>query len=136
MGVCAISAIGNVLFASSEVKSPVTSPVTSPTLGATLAGYVVTDSYNDTSCKTLLRTSFEELNKCQRTDSNSYKYITATSSSLRTVYYMDPLCTLAYNGSNAKPISYTEGVCDKFKRKTSISSTSTFTKDVATVIQK
>ena len=113
----------------SPVGSPITSPVTSPTSLATLTGYVATVTYSDYStCKNPLTVHLQVLNTCHRTGENTYEYVTATSSSVRTVTYTDALCTLGAMASNE---IYSDGACF-YGRKTFISLTSTFTTDLAT----
>lgn len=111
-------------------SSPTKSPLTSSTFAETLSGYIAAVFYSDSLCKIPLVSDFQILNKCYQSKAKTYKFITATSSSVIEKEYTDAMCTLIANQTTT---SYTDGACDR-KVKLFTSSTSKFTTDIATAI--
>ena len=93
---------------------------------------VVEVSYSDILCKNPFVVEFTGLNTCIRTGRSAYKYVTATSSLVRTEKYTDFQCTL---DAVITETSYADGVCSE-RFKTYISSRITFTTDVAVVYER
>ena len=91
----------------SLTKSPTASPVTSST--TFLTGYVTYISYKDSSCSNQLSATSDILNSCFRVDATTYRFVTATSSSVVKTTYTDSQCT---KGATRESYSYTDGVCD------------------------
>ena len=134
MGICSLASDGKAVYSSTDATSPVTSPVKSPvtlfpsSLEPTLKGYVATVAYSDSACKSLRLASLQLLGSCNRTNTDTYERITATSSSILSATYSDSMCTLL---KTSKTTSYTDGAChDGYKIY--VTPTSAFTADVAT----
>ena len=109
--------------------SAVTTAKSSLTSLSEVTGYLVVVSYSDSLCKTPLSAVTRVLNSCYQIGAGAYQYNSATSSSYRIVEYTDSLCK---SSSKTTSTSYTNGACAK-QTKVSISSTSVWTPDIATV---
>ena len=138
MGVCSLAADGKAVYSSTIATSPVTSPVKLPVKSPvilfpssvlpTLKGYVATVAYSDTACKSLRLATLQLLDSCNRTNTDAYERITATTSSIHSATYKDSLCT---HLKTSETTSYTDGVCHG-GYKIFVTPTSAFTADVAT----
>ena len=138
MGICSFSSNGKAVYSSTSATSPVTSPVKSPVKSPvtlfpssvlpTLKGYVATVAYSDTACKSLRLATLQLLDSCNRTNTDTYERITATSLSIHSATYTDSQCTLL---KTSQTTPYTDGVCHG-GYKIFVTPTSAFTADVAT----
>ena len=122
----------------SHVPARVPVPVRSHSLTATLAapailtGYVAEVFYSDVLCKSPLYAVFQALNSCFQTDTDTFQYITATSSSVATQEYSDSQCTVT---SGLKLESYADNLCASSK-KTFINETTSFNTNITTASQR
>ena len=115
----------------SPVTSPVTPPVTSPTSVGTLKGYVAKVFYSDATCKTPYLATFTALDTCAQTGLNEYEYVTATSSTVKSVGYTDSQCRLG--AGSVSTTSYTDGACVS-RTKIYVTSTTSYTANDANAV--
>ena len=114
----------------SLVESPISSKTT--TSQAILSGYFANVRYKDSLCKIPVSATFLLLNRCFQSDVATFLYVTATSSSVSTQKYFDPLCTLS-TGPSVE--SYKDSACVD-SRKIFVTPMTTFTSQVATASQR
>ena len=99
-----------------------------------LTGYVTKIYYEGSSCSNQYYAITNILNDCFCVDADTYRLVTATSSSVVQTTYTDSQCT---KDALEESYSYTDGACNTFdSRKVYVSSSSVWNSDSVAVIRR